>query len=108
MATEANVRHTLVPLKPTNKHGTKTSYPKFRKALRDDGFVMVAPELYMRVVANRKAIRKHLKRMAEKLPETDTVVTLSLTEKQWEKMVYLVGEKSDQELLVGGKSHVIL
>ena len=98
----------LVLLMPTNKRGTKTAYTKFRKTLRDDGFVMVAPELYMRVVSNRKAVSKHLKRMEAKLPGTGRIVTLSLTEKQWEKMTYLVGEKSDQELLVGGKTHVIL
>ena len=98
----------LVLLQPTNVRGTKMAYTKFRKALCDDGFVMVAPELYMRVVANRKAIDKHRRRMGEALPKTGRVTILSLTEKQWDRIEYLVGEKSYQEAVVGSSCHIML
>ena len=98
----------LVLLQPTNARGTKTAYTKFRKALFDDGFVMVAPELYMRVVANRKAILKHRRRMVETLPKTGRVTMVTLTEKQWDRIEYLVGEKSYQEAVVGSNCHIML
>ena len=49
----------LVMLNPTNKHGTKTAYTTFRKFLLSDGYVLLGPELYMRVVTSKKA-RKHI------------------------------------------------
>lgn len=98
----------LVLLQPTNARGTKTAYTKLRKALYDDGFMMVAPELYMRVVSNRKAIEKHRRRMMEVLPKTGRVMMLTLTEKQWNRVDYLVGEKSYQEAVVGSSCHIML
>lgn len=98
----------LVLLQPTNKRGTKMAYTAFRKWLHDDGFVMVAPELYMRVTANRKAVRKHRRRMEEKLPASGRITTLTLTERQWASIEYLVGEKSYQESSIGSKCHIML
>ena len=98
----------LVLLQPTNARGTKMAYTAFRKALHDDGFVMVAPELYMRVVSNRKAIAKHRGRLGDKLPKTGRITMLTLTEKQWDRMEYLVGEKSYQERVIGSSCHIVL
>ena len=98
----------LILLQPSNKRGTKTAYTNFRKALHDDGFLMIAPELYMRVTSNRKAIAKHRRRLEEALPATGRIVMLTLTEKQWDSIEYLVGEKSYQEMVVGASCHVEL
>ena len=45
----------LVMLNPTNKKGTKTAYTASRKFLASDGYVLWGPEIYMRVVTNRKS-----------------------------------------------------
>ena len=37
----------LVILSPTNKWGTKTEYTKLRKFLQKDGYIRIAPEVYM-------------------------------------------------------------
>jgi CRISPR-associated protein Cas2 len=50
----------LVILSPTEKWGTKTEYTKLRKFLHKDGYLRIAPEVYMRIVQNRKASEKHL------------------------------------------------
>lgn len=42
----------LVILSPTNKWGTKAEYTKFRKFLQRDGYIRIAPEVYMRIVQN--------------------------------------------------------
>ena len=42
----------IVVLHPTNKRGTKSAYTKFRQALLTDGFVLMAPEIFMRITAN--------------------------------------------------------
>ncbi len=45
----------LVILSPTEKWGTKTEYTRLRKFLHKDGYLRIAPEVYMRIVQNRKA-----------------------------------------------------
>ncbi|MCI7068045.1 MAG: CRISPR-associated endonuclease Cas2 [Butyrivibrio crossotus] len=48
----------LVVLSPTDKWGTKAEYTKLRKFLQRDGYIRIAPEVYMRIVQNRKASEK--------------------------------------------------
>ncbi len=48
----------LVVLSPTDKWETKAEYTKFRKFLQRDGYIRIAPEVYMRIVQNRKASEK--------------------------------------------------
>ena len=98
----------LVMLKPTNQRGTKTEYTKFRKFLVSDGYVLIGPELFMRVTTNRKGAEKHLRRLNDVHPTTGTIRVLKLTEKQYEKIWYLTGEKDYQEKSVGAKCHIQL
>ena len=98
----------IILLKPTNKRGTKTAYTKFRNRLAENGFIMVAPELYMRVVASRKAAGRARNHVKEWLPETGTVVFMTMTERQWNKIEYLVGERSLQERVIGSSCHIII
>ena len=44
-------------LSPTDKWGTKTEYARLRKFLLKDGYIRIGPEVFMRVVQNRKAPR---------------------------------------------------
>lgn len=59
----------LAILSPTNKWGTKTEYTKLRKFLQKDGYIRIAPEVYMRIVQNRKASEKHYRRIEEVAPQ---------------------------------------
>ena len=94
-------------LSPTEKWGTKTEYTKLRKFLHKDGYLRIAPEVYMRIVQNRKASEKHFRRIEEYAPKTGTVRLLRLTEKQYN--IYLVtGEPDYQEKIVGTNSHIML
>ncbi len=47
----------LVILSPTEKWGTKTEYTRLRKFLQKDGYIRIAPEVFMRIVQNRKALQ---------------------------------------------------
>ncbi len=49
----------LAILSPTNKWGTKTEHTKLRKLLYKNGYIRIAPEVYVRIVPNRKAAEKH-------------------------------------------------
>ena len=57
-------------LSPTDKWGTKTEYSRLRKFLLKDGHIRIGPEVFMRVVQNRKASEKHYRRIDEVKPKT--------------------------------------
>ena len=98
----------IVILSPTNKWGTKTEYTKLRKFLASDGYLRIAPEVYMRIVQNRKAAQKHYRRLDECAPRTGTVTVLRLTEKQYAAAYRPVAEPDYQEEMVGANSHIML
>ena len=98
----------FVILNPTNKHGTKTEYTKFRQFLIADGYIRLSPEVFMRVTTNRKGAEKHYRRLEEVAPKTGVVRIFKLTEKQFENIWYLTGCPDYQEVTVGHNSHIML
>ena len=76
----------IVILSPTNLWGTKTEYTNLRKFLQKDGYIRIAPEVYMRIVQNRKKAEKHYRRIDEVAPKSGTVRLLRLTEKQYKNI----------------------
>lgn len=98
----------IVILYPTNKHGTRTEYTSLRKHLEDDGFRCLIPEIYMRVITSHEIAEKHRKRLESHIPDSGTVLYFTMTEKQFNKIEYLVGEPSLQERLVGANTVITL
>ena len=98
----------LVILSPTEKWGTKTEYTKLRKFLYRDGYIRIAPEVFMRIVQNRKATEKHYRRIEECAPKTGVVRLLRLTEKQYNNIYMVLGEPDYQEKVVGINCHIML
>lgn len=98
----------LVILSPTDKWGTKTEYTKLRKFLKKDGYLRIAPEVYMRIVQNRKASEKHYRRIHEFAPKTGVVRLLRLTEKQYSNIYMVTGESDYQEKTVGTNCHIMI
>lgn len=98
----------LVILSPTDKWGTKTEYTKLRKFLQRDGYIRIAPEVYMRIVQNRKASEKHYRRIDEVAPKTGVVRLLRLTEKQYNNIYMVTGETDYQEKTVGVNCHIVI
>jgi len=68
----------------------------------------VAPEVFMRIVANRKNPEKHLGRIEKYTPTTGTVRILRLTEKQYANIYMISGEDDLQEKMVGRNCQIML
>ncbi len=98
----------LVILSPTNKWGTKMEYTNLRKILIKDGYLRIAPEVFMRIVANRKNSEKHFRRIEEYAPRTGVVRMLRLTEKQYENISMISGKEDLQERIVGRNCQIML
>ena len=95
-------------LSPTDKWGTKTEYTKLRKFLLKDGYIRIAPEVFMRVVQNRKASEKHYRRIDEVKPKTGVVRLIRLTEKRYNSVYMATGEQDYQEKTVGVNCHIMV
>ena len=77
-------------LSPTDRWGTKMEYTRLRKFLQKDGYIRIAPEVFMRIVQNRKASEKHYRRINEFAPKTGVVRLLRLTEKQFQSIYFVL------------------
>jgi CRISPR-associated protein Cas2 len=98
----------LVMLNPTNKRGTKTAYTAFRKFLASDGYVLWGPEIYMRVVTNRKSADTHIRRLQNNHPDTGLIRILRLTEKQFSSIWNLTDTVDYQEEYVGANEIILV
>ncbi len=98
----------IVILSPTGKWGTKTEYTNLRKFLMRDGYLRIAPEVFMRITQNRKNSEKHIKRLEEYALHTGAVRLIRLTEKQYANVHMVAGEPDYQEKVVGNNCCIML
>jgi len=80
--------------------GTKTdrrNATRFRKFLKDDGFMMLQWSVYARVVRAEEGAEKHVGRVTKNLPPRGSVRTLQVTDRQYARMRLLLGEATFNE-----------
>lgn len=77
---------------PTETNEDKRNYRKFRKMLIKNGFMMLQKSVYCRMLITPTAERSTMDVIRKNKPPAGTVQMLSVTEKQYAKTEYLVGE----------------
>ncbi len=82
---------------PVTDSEKRKEYMHFRSFLLKDGYDMLQFSVYSRLIAGTDMLDKHLIRLRKNLPPQGHIRCLTLTEKQFTKMVLLVGEKPQQE-----------
>lgn len=96
---------------PTEKSDDRKAYRKFRKFLLNEGFLMHQYSVYSKILLNDSASKAMLARLEKNSPIDGLVTVLTITEKQFSRMVYLSGEKdisinnSDKRLIFLGESY---
>lgn len=70
---------------------------RFRKFLKDDGFLMLQLSVYARVCRGEDAANKHAQRVTKNLPPKGSVRTLQVTDKQYTRMKLLLDEATFSE-----------
>lgn len=98
----------VVMLRPTNRRGTKSEYTAYRKRLMSNGFVLLQPEVYIRAVPSKKVAARCVRALEEGVPSTGAICVFCMTEKQYDSVRYLVGERSFEEKRVGMNAMVEL
>ena len=81
---------------PTETNEEKRAYRNFRKALIKDGFIMMQESVYTKLMTTPSVENSVKNLIHNNKPEKGIVQTLTVTEKQFSKMEFVVGEyKSD-------------
>lgn len=76
----------------------RRAYTRFRKFLIKEGFIMMQESVYSKLVINNNAsdlVKNHLEKNK---PKKGLVQVLTVTEKQFTSMEYLVGENQSDTL----------
>ena len=79
---------------PTKTSADKREYRKFRKFLLGEGFLMHQYSVYTKLILNDTATQTMMSRLEKNKPKSGMISILKVTEKQYARMVYLMGEKN--------------
>lgn len=77
---------------PTETVQERREYSRFRKFLIKSGFFMMQESVYCKLALNQTAINALLETVRKNRPAEGLVQALVITEKQYAKMEYIVGE----------------
>ena len=82
---------------PVKTKGERRVATRFRKFLKDDGYMMLQLSVYARVCRGEEATDKHIQRVTKNLPKKGSVRALAVTDKQYGRMRLLLGEVTKNE-----------
>lgn len=71
----------------------KREYRRFRKFLIQEGFFMMQESVYCKLLLNQTTLRTTKDRIDRNKPKKGLVQFISITEKQYQSMEYVIGEK---------------
>lgn len=84
----------------------RRNYQLFRKYLNNEGFVMLQESVYSKLVLNSGQAQLLLNRIRSNAPKKGLIQVLTITERQYAEIVYIIGEShskiinSEERLIV--------
>lgn len=83
----------------------RRQYARFRKFLLNDGYTMMQYSVYSRICNGNDAVQKHMNRLHENIPKVNGAIRcIKITERQFENMDILLGERTPEEELGANKT----
>lgn len=79
---------------------------RFLKNIRKLGFTMLQYSVYSKSLTNQSDLEKVIKKLKLIIPKKGNIIIIKLTEKQYNDMIYLKGEKNKYETIVGSNNVV--
>lgn len=92
---------------PTETNEDKRNYRKFRKTLLKNGFIMMQESVYCRMVLNQSVERTLIETIKKNRPPKGLVQLMTVTEKQFAKTIYVVGE-SESDVINSDERFIVL
>ena len=72
----------------------KRNYILFRKFLLNEGFIMMQESVYSKLVLNSQQSLLLIDRIRKKVPKKGIIQVLTITEKQYANIEYLIGDNN--------------
>lgn len=88
---------------PTKTKDEKADYRHFRDFLLADGYYMLQYSVYVRVVNSWDSLQIFCNRLEQNKPSFGAIRAISVTERQYEKMRLILGERKVQETKIGSQ-----
>ncbi len=76
----------------------KKEYLTFRKSLLKNGYIMVQFSVYMKSLNTQVKIENEVQKIKKYIPKNGNIRILSITEKQYQNMYLLLGNKKINEV----------
>ncbi len=77
---------------PVETSEQRRNYRRFRKALINEGFLMIQYSIYVRVCVTKQSATFMERRIADFAPADGVVQSMMVTEKQYNDMHFIAGE----------------
>lgn len=78
---------------PNLYHRDKKNYILFRKFLLNEGFLMMQESVYSKIVLNSQQAQLLMDRLKKNTPKKGLIQVLTITERQYAQIVFLVGKQ---------------
>lgn len=97
---------------PIDTAEERKAYRKFRKFILSEGFIMHQYSVYSKILLNNSANKAMIDRLQKNNPKNGKITLLTVTEKQFSRMIYLSGVKdtspgnTDQRIIFLGEEDV--
>ena len=84
----------------------RKNYQKFRKYLINEGFIMMQESVYSKIVLNAQQSILLVNRIKRNAPKKGIIQAMTITEKQYAQIEYIIGESqtkiidSEEKLIV--------
>lgn len=83
-------------------------YANFRKFLINNGFSRIQFSVYVKVFPNRISMTQYIDTLRNNVPAKGSIRVMGVTNKQYERMIIMVGDKTIQEEILTEDPLVIL
>lgn len=85
---------------PVITKSDRHAYSVFRKYLLKQGYLMMQYSVYSKIFNNQEAVENHIKILKKNVPKDGSIRAMMVTEKQYSKIIILLGVKSVNEEMI--------
>ncbi len=79
---------------------------KFVKKIKKIGFYMLQFSVYVKSMINQSEYERIIKKVKQIIPDKGNIILMKMTDKQYNDMIYLNGEKNKYDNIVGSNNVV--
>ncbi len=106
MSDYRNMRILLLFDLPSVEAYEKKEYTQFRKHLLKNGYTMIQFSVYVKCINTQLKVDKELKKLYQFVPTNGNIRMLTITEKQYQNMVMILGKKKINEIYNNAERYI--